>query len=132
MRFLEFYEIPGITINRRLFVIQKLASSAKKAKSDHISPGGQSYGSPLSFQSYPITGQSTAEAILPQETALAIQSIVAGSTIEPTPEALQGYIAHLEEELRNTDFRLQFVYHERTSTSALLAEARRQAGRLQG
>jgi len=86
----------------------------------------------LSFQSYPITGQSTAEAILPQETALAIQSIVAGSTIEPTPEALQGYIAHLEEELRNTDFRLQFVYHERTSTSALLAEARRQAGRLQG
>ena len=83
------------------------------------------------FNLIPITGQSTAEALLPQETAVAIQSIVAGSTIEPTPEALQGYIAHLEEEMRNTDFRLQFLYHERTSTSTLLAESRRQAVRLQ-
>ena len=42
VRFLEYSEIPGITINRRLLKFQKVASSAKKAKIDHMNSGGRS------------------------------------------------------------------------------------------
>ena len=35
--FLEFYHVPGITIDRRFFSIQKLASSAKRRKVESAS-----------------------------------------------------------------------------------------------
>jgi hypothetical protein len=34
VRFLEYYDIPGITVDRRFFAAQKLAT-AKKVKIDH-------------------------------------------------------------------------------------------------
>ena len=42
MRFLEFYDIPGITVNRRFFNIQKLVSFAKKTKTDHLNQSAES------------------------------------------------------------------------------------------
>jgi hypothetical protein len=53
--------------------------------------------------------------------------IVQGPPVEPTPDALQVYIAELERELRNADFRLQHLYHSRAATHSLLTEAKRQA-----
>lgn len=35
MRRLEYIDIPGVTINRRLFAFQKLSTSSKKIKTDH-------------------------------------------------------------------------------------------------
>ena len=35
MRFLEYYDVPGITIDRRFLYAQRLVSFAKKQKTDH-------------------------------------------------------------------------------------------------
>ena len=62
--------------------------------------------------------------------AFALDDIVQGPPVEPTLEALQSYMSDLEREVRNFDFRLQYLYHSRTSTLNLLAEAKRQADKL--
>jgi hypothetical protein len=64
--------------------------------------------------------------LLPADVASAIRSLSNGAATEPSPEALQAQVAELQRELRNTDFRLQFLYRTRTSTADLLAEAIKQ------
>jgi hypothetical protein len=61
---------------------------------------------------------------------MAIQGIAANPVIDPSSKALQAHIGDLEQDLRNTEFRLQFLYHLRTTTLDLLAAARRQLERL--
>ena len=59
-----------------------------------------------------------------------LHDIVQGPPTEPTLEALQSYMDDLEREVRNFDFRLQYLYHARSSTLDLFAEASRQADKL--
>ena len=54
-----------------------------------------------------------------------IRSIVA-NVIEPSNAALQAHIADLEQELKNQDFRLQYIFNQRSTTSSLLAAAKGQ------
>jgi len=65
-----------------------------------------------------------------KDTATAIRTIAQGPVPEPSSDALQAHITELEQDLRNVEFRLQFLYHQRTSTSDLLNTARRQADRV--
>ena len=60
----------------------------------------------------------------------AIRSVVLGQIGDPSPTALLAHIADLEQDVRNIEFRLQFLYHNRLSALDLLAIARRQAEKL--
>jgi hypothetical protein len=50
--------------------------------------------------------------------------------VEPSSIALQAHIFDMERDLRNTEFRLQYLYRERMSLLNLLASAKLQADRL--
>ena len=139
MRLLEYYEIPGITINRHFFHIQKLAL-AKKAKADHLNGEGSSQ-SRMSNPQVPVllivylstggasTSSSREPALLSEQALSSIQSTIGSQNIEPTPAALQALIKDLEGELSNDDFRLQYFYQKRLETSKRLEDARKKAGR---
>jgi hypothetical protein len=43
---------------------------------------------------------------------------------DPSPQALQAHIVELDRELRNIDFRLQFLYNQHISTLELLNSAK--------
>jgi hypothetical protein len=73
------------------------------------------------------------EASLLSETmASSIRDIAQGPSIEPSAEALQSHIAELQMDLRNTEFRLQFLYIHRTSLIETIINAKRQAEKSQG
>ena len=135
--FLEYYDIPGITICPRFLSIQKLASSAKKAKLDHASVSFDPSTSgkqrscflhlilivnPIYFY---LGKDASSGSLLPDHIAQSIRGIVANVT-EPSPSALQAHVADLEQELKNQDFRLQLIYNQRSTTSSLLAAAKGQ------
>ena len=50
---------------------------------------------------------------------------------DPSAQALQSYIAELQSELRNTDFRLQYLYNQHVNLSTDLAYANLQLKKLQ-
>jgi hypothetical protein len=66
--------------------------------------------------------------ILPDPVEDQIKTLVSGPDIEPSSDGLKAHISDLETDLRNTEFRLQFLYHQRNSTLELLKAARRRAG----
>ena len=131
VRFLEVSEIPGITIGSRF---QKVLS-AKKQKTDHLN----SSGSCLFIHSFllcssqfiagSIEGPLVSEAsLLPQEALDNIASSAASDlSIDPSMQALQANVADLEQEIRDLDFRLHFMYRQRQSTLALLNTAKSRA-----
>jgi hypothetical protein len=49
---------------------------------------------------------------------------------EPSLDVLKRYIAHLEQEIQNADFRLQYTYHVRASNADLLSKAKALAEQL--
>lgn len=64
---------------------------------------------------------------VPSNTAMSIRNIAFGPQTKPSPEALQSYIAELEDDIRNTDFRLQYLYFQCTSLAKLISMAKRHA-----
>ena len=46
---------------------------------------------------------------------------------EPTLDVLKRYITHLEEEIQNADFRLQYIYRSQSVNVELLDKANAQA-----
>jgi hypothetical protein len=63
--------------------------------------------------------------------ASAINQLASGPIAEPTPEALQAYIIELESDIRNADFRLQYLYRQRQASTELLVSAKMQAEKYQ-
>jgi len=61
---------------------------------------------------------------------MSLQALAAAPLVEPTSIALQAHIFDMECDLRNTEFRLQHLYHERMSLLNLLLSAKLQAERL--
>jgi hypothetical protein len=59
-----------------------------------------------------------------------LQALAAAPAVEPSLIALQAHIYDLERDLRNTEFRLQYLYQERSSLLNLLSTAKQQADRL--
>ena len=143
MRFLEYYEIPGISIDNRFLFFQRLSASAKKAKLDHLASRARSSSKlpirdPLFFPAEPYfyfyeatTDSSSSASVLPDHVSEDIRSI-ALQRFDPPPAALQAHIASLERELLNCEFQLQYLYNQRISTSELLSSAKRQLDKLSG
>lgn len=73
---------------------------------------------------------SVESSLLPRDTLDAIQTMSANLVTDPSLNALQAHISDLEQDLRNTEFRLQFLYHQRTTTLDLLAASKRQLEKL--
>ena len=71
-------------------------------------------------------GASSSETgLLSPEAHNAICSIVAGAPIQnPSLRALNAYLADLEQELRDEDFRLQFLFRQRLATLELINTAK--------
>jgi|GEM_PF-6776511 len=75
------------------------------------------------------TAASSSLSVLPEPVPDAIRTIALQRS-EPSLVALRSHIASLEQEIRNNDFQLQFIFHQCTSTSALLAAAKKQLDKL--
>lgn len=71
-------------------------------------------------------GASSSEtSLLSPEAHTVIRSIAAGSPVQnPSLQALTTHLADLEQELRDEDFRLQFLYRQRLATLELINTAR--------
>ena len=133
--FLEYYAIPNITICPQFLRIQKLASAAKKAKLDHLNADPATAGNYrlylfcllfLDLIYFCLLGKdASSTSILPDNIVQSIRGLVANTT-EPSNAALQAHIADLEQELKNEDFRLQYIFSQRSTTSSLLAAAKGQ------
>jgi hypothetical protein len=61
---------------------------------------------------------------LPQETLDNIAGVAAESIQHPSLQALHSHLADLEQEVRDLDFRLHFMYRQRVSTLELVNTAR--------
>jgi hypothetical protein len=72
-----------------------------------------------------LTTTETPAPVLPNGLVQDIQNIAA-NRIVPSSGALSAYIADLERDIRNLDFRLQYLYHHRLATLELLASAKSQ------
>lgn len=72
-------------------------------------------------------GDGKDSSLFPENVATTVRAIAQGKPIEPSPEALQALIAELESDVRNIEFRLQFLYFERKSALESLANAKRQS-----
>jgi hypothetical protein len=72
---------------------------------------------------------SSSSALLSDHVAQSIHTIIA-NTSEPSTTALQAHVSDLEQELKNQDFRLQFLYNQRVSISQLLATAKNQLDKM--
>lgn len=60
-----------------------------------------------------------------------ISTIVAGSSTEhPSLQALNAHIADIEQEVRDLDFRLHFLYRQRLAALELLSTAKSRAEKL--
>lgn len=59
VRLLEYSDIPGITKNRRLAHFQRVAASAKKAKTNHLNSGRSTYRSSTVFYFQPYSSLFT-------------------------------------------------------------------------
>jgi hypothetical protein len=140
VRFLEVSEIPGINISPRF----QRYLTAKKIKTDHPNglsqesrSGKQLTSSLLHFLltyfsvAVPATsGSSVSEASLLPPDALDNISVIASSdsSHDPSPRALQTHIADLEQEIRDSDFRLHFLYCQRLASLEMLHVAKNRAG----
>jgi hypothetical protein len=65
---------------------------------------------------------------LPVDTVTALSVLAANPTVEPSGITLRNHIEELEMDLRNTEFRLQYLFHQRHSILNLLGTAKVQAG----
>jgi hypothetical protein len=65
--------------------------------------------------------------LLPEAILNSVRSL---SAPEPSSAALQAHISDLESELRTTEFRLHFLYHQRSSLIILITEAKKQLDQL--
>jgi hypothetical protein len=59
-----------------------------------------------------------------------IRSVAQGPPITPSLDVLNAHIADLRQDLRNFNFKLQYIYNQRQSTISLLHTARRQLDKL--
>jgi hypothetical protein len=90
----------------------------------------------LSFTAGPIIGSSSSSSVLeelgslPSDTLTSLNALAAGPSVEPSATALQTHMGDLEMELRNTEFRLQYLFQQRVSLLSLLSMAKSQANNL--
>jgi hypothetical protein len=71
---------------------------------------------------------SSGTGLMSQEVLHNISTIVAGSSSEnPSSQALDAHIADLEQEVRDLDFRLYFLYRQRLAALELLSTAKSRA-----
>lgn len=66
-------------------------------------------------------------SLLPEAVLNSVRSL---PVPEPSSAALQAHVSDLESELRTTEFRLHFLYHQRSSLITLITEAKKQLDQL--
>lgn len=74
--------------------------------------------------------QSAGSTALPEVVLKTAQQIASGAALDPSPGGLQVHISDLETELRTTEFRLHFFYHQRANLLNMIAEAKQQLDKL--
>jgi hypothetical protein len=143
VRFLEYANIPGITQDKRLAKFQKLAFNSKKLKAEHLGAfnGKHSFrpctlvfhlriprnlnllytgsGAPRASETEYTFGSN----LTPEELA-GLQDI--NPSAEVTQDTILAQMEELEQELRNTEFRIHFLFRQRGS----ILEQRAQANHL--
>jgi hypothetical protein len=78
----------------------------------------------------PDAGGSFHGAPFDSEGTITVRNIAFGPNVEPTLEGIQSYINDLDRDLRNMDFRIQYLYHSRQETLQHIAGAKRLADKL--
>jgi hypothetical protein len=111
VRFLEYADIPGILKDTRLLKFQKLASAAKKHKSHHLATCSKAVSSLESVE-----GSVLSERVLEE-----IPRLCPG---DPSFTVVHAQVADMEQEVRNLEFRLQFLWNQRKDACQWLANAR--------
>lgn len=79
---------------------------------------------------HPEAGGSFHGAPFDSEGTITVRNIAFGPNVEPTLEGIQSYINDLDHDLRNMDFRIQYLYHSRQETLKHIAGAKRLADKL--
>jgi hypothetical protein len=144
VRLLEYSEIPGLIIDKRPLFLQRVATSSKRAKHDHLNVPAVELSnwstSPFPFSQSVLIAECLVKgstdktnaspqwndpSLLSEETHKVIQDVVKNITGDPSPEAVSAHISDIEQDIRNLDFRLQWLLHQRASVVDSLASARR-------
>ena len=129
---LPYHEIPGLIIDARWFFAQKLINSVKRNKTMHMNMPSTS-GMCLSFIHlfiFSLFHSGVEPKVTPEEGAVlndsmisAVREIAHNFAGDPSAQALQSYTIELKSELRNIDFRLQYLYNQHVNLSTDLAHA---------
>ena len=114
VRFLEYADIPGILKDSRLLKFQKVVTAAKKHKSHHFATCPKAGPSHNLFEGGVLSNQTLEELYNVSPSG------------DPSPETLTAQVADLEQEVRNLEFRLQFLLNQRNDACQWLASAREQ------
>jgi hypothetical protein len=76
-------------------------------------------------------GSSSTGSLVSQEALNVARALSTAAADEPSLPGLQAQISDLEQELRNTEFRLQFMFNQRAATLELIQSAKRLVEKLE-